>query len=808
MNISYNWLRKYINTPISVDEVSAILTNIGLEVEGVEKIGGKKDYLDKVIIGEVLSAEKHNNADKLKVTQIDFGNGEPVQIVCGAPNVAAGQKVAVATVGTQLPTADGESFTIKKAKIRGEESNGMICSEVELGIGEDNSGILVLPNDYQAGKSIQEYISTEEDYLIEIGLTPNRADAMSHYGVARDLYAALKVRGYEAEFIPYDLSNYPTENFGDNPIKSSIKNTEAAPRYASVYLKNIHVQPSPEWLQTALRTIGLTPVNNVVDIANFVMHDLGQPLHTFDADKISGQEVVVDLADEGTKFTTLDGTERTLKGHELMISDAEKPMCIAGVFGGKNSGVTNETTSLFVESAYFDPVTIRKGAKAHALNTDASFRFERGIDPTLTIDALKKAVLLLVEYANAEIASNIEDFYPKAVEDFPVTLRYKKINQLLGMEIPTEKIKEIFTYLEIKTVKENDEQVEVLVPAYRVDVQREVDLIEEILRLYGYDNIAAPEKVSFSIIPSNKTNPEKIEDFVARELNTFGFHEAMNNSLMKREYEDLFHFPEGEFVEMLNPLSADLAVMRRSLITGLLENVVFNVNRKNKNIKLYEFGKIYTKLNNTYQESKQLALVVSGDLGEENWTKNQRKASFYDLKGVLNQIFERLGLRIDLESPTEDPNLQEGIRLMADGKELGYAGIVDQKLLKKIDLNQAVFYAQLHWDVLLSMVNQQPLKYKEISKFPGSRRDLALLLPQSTTYEELYNAAFGLKNDLLKAVHLFDVYEGDKLPAGKKSYALSFQFRDDQKTLSDAEVDKVMKKLIHLYENDFGASLR
>lgn len=806
MKISYNWLKNYIDTDLTIDEISAILTNIGLEVEGVEKVGGAKDYLENVIVGHVISTEKHPNADKLKVTQIDFGNGEPVQIVCGAPNVAAGQNVPVARVGAVLPTADGETFKIKKAKIRGEESNGMICSEVELGIGEDHSGILVLPEHYTPGTPMSQYISEHEDQLIEIGLTPNRADAMSHFGVARDLYAALKVRGFNATFKPQTVE-YPTETRGDNPISIEVDHS-LAPRYAGVYLKNINVKPSPEWLQNDLRTIGLSPINNVVDITNYILHDLGQPLHAFDAAKISGNKIIVKTLAEGTKFTTLDNVERTLKGHELMICDTEKPMCIGGVFGGADSGIKEETKTIFLESAYFDPVTIRKGAKAHGLNTDASFRFERGIAPNMTIEALKKAVNLLVEYADAEIASDITDLYPQPIEDYKFSLRLAKIKQILGVEIPLEKVKLILSSLEIEIINETTEQLDLIVPAYRVDVQREVDLIEDILRIYGYDNIETPTKVSFSIIKSEGINKEKVEDFIARELNAFGFHEAMNNSMIKREYENLFEFPEGEFVEMLNPLSADLAVMRRSLISGLLENVTFNINRKNSDIKLFEFGKIYSKINNQYLETRQLGIVLSGNIATESWTKNNRKVTFFDLKGIVNQIFTRLNISIDTETPTEDKNLSDGITLFSGKTNVGYLGIVDKKLAKKLDFSQDVFYAQLNWDEILKLAENKKLVYKEISKFPGSRRDLALLIDQSVKYEDLYKTAFGTKNDLLKAVNLFDVYEGENLPAGKKSYALSFMIQDENKTLNDQEIDQFMNKLINLYQEKFGASLR
>ncbi|WP_313374411.1 phenylalanine--tRNA ligase subunit beta [Chishuiella sp.] len=808
MKISYNWLKTYIDTDISIDEISSTLTSTGLEVEGVEEIGGAKKYLDTVLVGKVLSTIPHPNADKLKVTKIDLGDGKETQIVCGAPNVAEGQNVPVATVGTVFPTPDGD-FKIKKAKIRGEESFGMICSEVELGIGTDNSGILVLPEDLKPGTPTSQIFTSEEaDKEIEIGLTPNRADAMSHFGVARDLYAALKTRDINATFKPYNVSDYPTTDFGKNPISIEVKDTEAAPRYAGIYLKNIKVAESPEWLKNRLKVIGLSPINNVVDITNYILHDLGQPLHAFDADKIEGNKIIVQKLAEGTKFTTLDGVERELKGHELMICDENKPLCIAGVFGGENSGVTESTTNLFLESAYFEPVTIRKGAKAHALNTDASFRFERGIDPNTTIDALKKAVLLLTEIAGAEIASNIDDIYPNPIANFNVKLRLGKVVELLGVEIAEDKIKAILENLEIKILAENNGVLDLEVPAYRVDVQRDVDLIEDILRIYGYDNIEIPTKFSFSYIPNQKVSPDKIEDFIARQLTAFGFNEAMNNSLTKREYETIFAYPEGESVAMLNPLSADLAVMRRTLLNGLLENVAFNVNRRNTDVKLFEFGKVYGKIDGKYEEDKCLGIILSGNFNSESWTGNVRKSTFSDLKGLVQQIFVRLNIKVTEELPANDKNFLDGIEFISGNKSLGKLGIVDKKIAKKLGVSQDTFFAQLNWENLVSLANKNNLKYKDIPKFPGSRRDLALLIDSNVKYEDLFKATKEVKSSLLKSVNLFDVYEGDKLPNGKKSYALSFMIQDENKTLSDQDIDALMQKLIKLYQDKFNAELR
>ncbi|QTV04698.1 phenylalanine--tRNA ligase subunit beta [Faecalibacter bovis] len=804
MKISYNWLKTYIDTEVSLDEISAVLTNIGLEVEGVEKVGGAKEYLETVVVGKVLETQPHPNADKLKVTKIDLGDGQATQIVCGAPNVAAGQTVPVATIGTVFPG----DFKIKKSKIRGEESFGMICSEVELGIGEDNSGILVLDDALTAGTPLSTIFVEEEDHLIEIGLTPNRADAMSHFGVARDLYAAFKAREINGSFTSYNVEAYPTTDFGANPIAIEVADTEAAPRYAGVYLKNVTVKESPDWLKNKLRTIGLSPINNIVDITNFILHDLGQPLHAFDADKIEGNKVTVKKLAEGTKFTTLDGVERSLKGHELMICNENAPMCIAGVFGGQDSGITENTTNVFLESAYFEPVTIRKGAKAHGLNTDASFRFERGIDPSITVDALKKAVMMLVELADAEIASNITDIYPTPIENFTFDLRLAKVKELLGVEIPEATIKTILAALDINILNENNGTLSIEVPAYRVDVQREVDIIEDILRIYGYDNIEIPSKFSFSYVPTTSIDPEKTEDFVARQLTAAGFNEAMNNSLTKKEYENVFYYPEGESVEMLNPLSTDLAVMRRTLLNGLLENVAFNVNRRNTNVKLFEFGKIYRKLNEVYEEQRCLGIVLSGNYTSESWTGNLRKASFADLKGLVQQLFVRLKIEITAEKAAHNDNYTDGIEIFNNEVSLGSIGIINKKLAKKIGISQEIYFAQLNWDAILTLANEQKLTYKEISKFPSSRRDLALLLDNTVKYEELYLAARSVKTNLLKDINLFDVYEGDKLPAGKKSYALSFMIQDENKTLSDQEIDGVMNKLIKVYQTQFNAELR
>lgn len=811
MKISYNWLSSYVKTDIDVNKIGEILTSIGLEVEGIESSDTNSNNLEGVIVGKVVALEKHANADKLRVATVDVGTGDPLQIVCGAPNIAEEQKVAVATVGTELTGKDGKSFKIKEAKLRGVDSFGMICSEAELGFSDNQDGIWVLEPSVKIGTPIADLIEkSNSDAMFEIGLTPNRTDAMSHFGVARDLNAALNVLKINSKFSASNVEEFDQINKKDSesPINIEIKNSDLAPRYAGIYLENISVKPSPEWIQERLKTIGLQPINNVVDITNYILHDLGQPLHAFDADKINGKKIIVQTLPKGTKFKTLDGNERALNGSELMICDEKGGLCMAGIYGGLDSGVSESTKNIFLESAYFEPVTIRKGSKFHGLNTDSSFRFERGVDPNMTITALKKAVILLNQYADAEIVGEIQDIYPNPIQNFKVVLRYHKIDQLLGERIHRERIKNILDLLEIKIISESNETLEVEVPPYRADVQREVDLIEEILRIYGYNQIKMPEKVTFSVVKNEVIGHQRLENITANYLVSLGFHEAMNNSLVKNEYQSVYGLNEEEGVRMLNPLSGDLAVMRQTMLSGLLDNTAYNINRKNSDIKLFEIGKTYKKLNKGYEETYQLALLLSGNTSRENWTKSAQKSSFYHLKGTAEQLLKRLNINDAKQKPVSLNNFSDAISFELNGKEFGIVGIVDKKILKKADVSQDVFYAEFNWEMIVEFASEYKLQYKEISKFPAVKRDLALLLDKEISYSELYESTQNLKLDLLKSVQLFDVYEGDKLPEGKKSYALSFVLQNEEKTLADTEIEKTMNELIRNFQKNFNAELR
>lgn len=810
MKISYNWLSSYIKTDLEVQKIGEILTNTGLEVEGIESTASQNQDLEGVVVGKVVSLEKHPNADKLRVARVDVGNGEPLQIVCGAPNIEEEQKVPVATIGTVLTAPDGKSFTIKEAKLRGVESFGMICSEAELGVSDNHEGIWVLEPSYKIGTPLKDYIKKpKSDILIEIGLTPNRTDAMCHFGVARDLNAALNVLKIKGEFIQPNVDefeNIPTS--GKSPIEVEVKNPELAPRYAGIYLENIQVKPSPEWLQERLKTIGLNPINNVVDITNYILHDLGQPLHAFDAEKIADQKIIVQTLPAKTKFKTLDGVERELNGTELMICDKNGGLCMAGVYGGIESGVTDSTTKVFLESAYFNPVSIRKSSKYHGLNTDSSFRFERGVDPNMTIIALKKAVMLLTKYADAKVVGEILDLYPTPIENFKTVLRYHKVDQILGERLHREQIKGILESLDIQIISESNETLELSIPPYRADVQREIDVIEEILRIYGYNKIKTPEKISFSAVKNEEKNPQRIENAVAQTLISLGFHEAMNNSVVKAEYQSIFSLDENKGVKLINPLSSDLALMRQSMLPSLLENVAYNLNRKISDLKLFEFGKVYQKANKGYEENYQLAVLISGFKNKENWANPQVKSNFFTLKGVIFQFLNRIGISDIQEKAVSQPNFSDAIILEVNKKELGILGIVDKKILKKMDVSQDVFFAQLDWEYIVKLASEYKLKYKEISKFPAVRRDLALLIDKNVLYKDLYESTQNLKMDLLKSVQLFDVYEGDKIPAGKKSYAMSFILQNEEKTLSDVEIDGAINELIRNFQKNFQAELR
>lgn len=809
MKISYNWLKQFIQIDWDSERTGALLTDLGLEVEGIDKIESIKGSLQGVVVGEVLTKEKHPGADRLSVTTVDLGQGEPVQIVCGAPNVAAGQKVPVATVGTVLYDKDGEGFKIKKGKIRGEVSLGMICAEDELGLGTDHDGIMVLDSELKPGTPVAEVFDIEVDEVFEIGLTPNRSDAMSHFGTARDLKAGLVQLGETKELITPSVSDFHVD---DRSFKVDIEVNEEklAPRYCGITISNVTIAPSPEWMQNRLKSIGLAPINNIVDITNYVMHELGQPLHAFDAHKIKGGKVVVERLAQGTKFTTLDGVERELNAEDLMICDGESnPLCIAGVFGGEKSGVTESTSTIFLESAYFDAVSVRKTAKRHALNTDASFRFERGIDPNLTKYALKRAALLIEKYAQGKFTSDILEFYPTKIQDNEVFLSYDNAYRLIGQKIPKETIKSILASLEIKLNSETEGGLGLIVPAYRTDVLREADVIEEILRVYGYNNIEYSNKLNTSITNS-EFDEVKVENIVANQLTAQGFNETMANSLTKPAYADLTEDVNSENnVRMLNPLSADLEVMRQSLLFSGLESVIYNINRKNDNIKFFEFGKSYHHYNDKYEEKKHLTLFVSGNRTKESWNQKDISLDFFYIKGVITSLLERLGIDGQVKvKPTKSDCFADGLSLYKGKIKLVDLGIVSKRILKVFGIKQEVFYADIDWENLIMVTKNHKIVVQAMAKFPAVKRDLSLLLDEKTSFAEVYNLAFQTEKKFLKEVDLFDFYEGDKLPEGKKSYAVSFLLQDENKTLEDKQITKMMAKLQTAFEKQLGASLR
>ncbi len=808
MKISYNWLQQFLQLDWSPEKTGELLTDLGLEVEGIELKESIKGSLKGVVIGEVLTCKKHPNADKLKVTTVNLGQGEPVQIVCGAPNVDAGQKVPVATIGTMLYDEKGEGFKIKKGKIRGEESHGMICAEDELGLGNSHDGIMILNEDLVPGTPCAEVFKIETDYVFEIGLTPNRADAMSHYGVARDLRAGLMQKDVNLELISPSVSDFHVDE-RRLKIDIEVENKELIPRYCGITITDVEVKESPEWIKNRLKAIGIAPKNNVVDITNYVLHELGQPLHAFDASKIRGNKVVVKTLEEGTKFVTLDEVERELSAEDIMICDAEdNPLCIGGVFGGLKSGVTENTTTLFLESAYFNPVAIRKTAKRHGLNTDASFRFERGIDINQTMYALKRAALLIEEYAGGKLSSDILDFFPEKVEDFEVFLSFDSVYKLIGQEIPKETIKKILASLEIKINSVTEAGLGLVIPSYRVDVQREADIIEEILRVYGYNNIEFSHKLNASI-SFDDDKQVKVENSIANQLVSIGFNETMSNSLTKEDYISLSEDLNANFnVEMLNPLSSDLKVMRQSLLFSGLESIAYNINRKNNALKFFEFGKTYHKYENGYEELKHLTLFVTGNRVKDTWKVASTSSDFFYLKGVISSLFERVGLTNLKTSPTKSDVFSEGLTLSLGKTKLVDFGVVKRSVLKEFSIKQEVLFADIKWDVILPLVGKKKIKVSDLPKFPAVKRDLALLLDQKVEFKELYNLAFQSERKLLKEVDLFDVYEGKNLPEGKKSYAVSFVLQDENKTLNDKQIDKIMQKLQQTFEKNVGAELR
>jgi len=808
MKISYNWLKQFLQVNWETSKTSELLTDLGLEVEGVETIESIKGSLEGIVIGEVLTCVQHPNADRLKITTVDLGLEIPVQIICGAPNVASGQKVPVATIGTTLYDDKGAAFKIKKGKIRGEESHGMICAEDELGLGTSHEGIMVLDKKLKPGTPAAEVFDIETDHVFEIGLTPNRADAMSHYGVARDFRAGLIQHGINLELITPSVSDFHVD---ERRLRFDIEveNKDLAQRYCGISIVDIEVKDSPEWIQNNLKAIGILPKNNVVDITNYVLHELGQPLHAFDANKIKGNKVLVKTLKSGTKFTTLDSIERELHAEDIMICDGESnPICIAGVFGGEKSGVTDKTTSIFLESAYFNPVAIRKTAKRHALNTDASFRFERGIDINFTKYALKRAALLIKEYANGKIASDVMDFYPEKIEDFQVFLSYENAFRLIGQEIDKETIKNILASLEIKINSETEGGLGLTIPSYRVDVQREADIIEEILRVYGYNNIKFSHKLNSSI--SFNTNKEvTLENSIANQLTNLGFNETMANSLTKEEYITFSENLKSEFnVTMLNPLSNELKVMRQSLLFSGLESISYNINRKNSSLKLYEFGKTYHKYERGYQEDKHLTLFVSGAKTKDSWTHVSKNSDFFYLKGIVMSILERIGVTNLKTSSVKSDLFSEGIAFSLGKNKLVEFGVINKRVLKEFGIKQEVLFADFDWKSLNEISGKKKIKVSSLLKFPSVKRDLALLIDEKVTFKEIYNLSFQVERNLLKDVGLFDVYQGDKLPEGKKSYAVSFVLQDSNKTLKDAQIDKIMQKLQQSFEKNLEAVLR
>ena len=820
MNISYNWLKRYIETDLPAEEVARILTDIGLEVEGFEKIETVKGGLQGVVVGQVVTCTDHPDSDHLHVTTVDVGTGEPLQIVCGAANCRAGLKVLCATVGAVLyPNGGDEEFKIKRSKIRGVESLGMLCAEDELGIGPSHEGIVELPADAPVGMAAKEYLRVEDDYLIEIGLTPNRVDAASHIGVARDLAAYLRSRGERTEVKWPDVSAFAVDNH-DLPVAIRVENHEACPRYVGVTVSGCKIGPSPEWMQNCLRAAGINPKNNLVDITNFVLFELGQPLHAFDAAKIEGREVVVRTCAEGTPFVTLDGVERKLTDKDLMICSAERPMCIAGVFGGLDSGISETTTDVFIESAYFNPVWVRKTAKRFGLNTDSSFRFERGIDPNLQVYAAKRAALLMKELAGGTISSEITDICPVPAADFVFDISVARINALIGKEIPQQTVRTILAALEVKILSEHEGRLTVAVPPYRVDVQREADLIEDILRIYGYNNVEIPARVRSTLSYAPKPDRNRLVNLAADFLTDNGFTEIMSNSLTKGAYyEGLTTCPPERCVRILNPLSVDLNVLRQTLLFNMLEAVCLNINHKNGDLKLYEFGNCYfydeakrTEENHlaAYSEEYRLAIAVTGIATPQSWNTKPEKASFFTLRAVAEKLLRRFGIDIyALKSePTQSDLFAEGLTMSLNGKELLQIGVVSGKLRRLTDVKQEVYYLEMNFDALVRSTKKHRIAAEELSKFPEVKRDLALLVDRDVTFAALRSVALATERKLLKNVSLFDVYEGDKLPEGKKSYALSFILEDKTRTLDDKTIERVMANLTRQFEQQCGAQVR
>jgi phenylalanyl-tRNA synthetase beta chain len=821
MKISCNWLKEYVNTNLPAVEIARILTDCGLEVEAIEEYETIKGGLKGVIIGHVLSTMRHPNADKLTCCKVDIGDGQVLDIVCGAPNVAAGQRVPVATIGTVIYKGD-ESFTIKAGKIRGELSEGMICAEDELGLGDSHEGIMVLDEKASIGSPASGYFGVESDTILEVAITPNRADATSHIGVARDLAAAINNR--EKQHAGVVLTLPSVEEFKvDNhslSISVAIENPEACARYTGITISGLQVKESPAWISDRLKAVGLRPINNIVDITNYVLMETGQPLHAFDAACVSGNEVIVKKLSAGTTFVTLDETERTLGENDLMICNKVEPMCIAGVFGGVKSGVTDKTTSVFLESAYFDGTHIRKTSKLHNLKTDASFRFERGADPNMTVYALKRAALLMKELAGGIISSEIVDVYPHPVKDFEVEVSYKRINTLIGKQIDKETVKNILTSLKIGILSESDESLLLSVPPFKVDVTREADVVEEVLRIYGYNNIDFSDSLKSSLSYSRKPDPEKLQQKLSDFLSNNGFNEILTNSLSSVNYyesSELFDF--NNCVKILNPLSNELGVMRQTLLYSGLESISHNLNRRMADLKFYEFGNVYqynpakaesSDVTRKYTEQKKLSVYVTGNQQNESWYITAQKTDYHFLKSIVFATLRKTGVALHkLLAVESDTRLfAEGESFSLNNKTLVSIGRLNSAVLKQFDIKQDVYYAEIDWNSLLREVKPDSVKFSEISRYPEVRRDLALLLDKSVKFIDIEAIAYKNGKGILRSVNLFDVYEGDKIEAGKKSYAVSFTMQDDQKTLTDNDIEKLMKRLSEVFEKELGAVIR
>ncbi len=821
MKISLNWLSEYLKTDLTPQETGAKLTACGLEVESIEAFESVPGGLRGLVVGEVIEKIKHPNADKLSLTKVNVGGAELLSIVCGAPNVEAGQKVIVATVGTIVHPTIGEPFEIKKSKIRGENSEGMICAEDEIGLGQSHAGIMILEANAKVGTPAAEFFGLASDSVFEIGLTPNRADAASHFGVARDLSAVLLAEELQTNPVAeHHAAKLPEVNafrddLSDSSIAVELLNQEACIRYSGIVIKGIEVKASPEWLQNRLKAIGLRPINNVVDVTNYVLHELGQPLHAFDADKISGKKVKVQKVTKATPFVTLDGVERKLSENDLMICDAEKPMCIAGVFGGLNSGVSETTKTIFLESACFEPVHVRKTSKFHTLKTDSSFRFERGTDPEITVFALQRAAKLLQEVAGGEVASKMVDIYPVKVEQKEIAFAFSTCDSLIGKSIEHNTIKKIIRALGISIASEGQDALLLSVPAFKVDVTRSADVIEEVLRIYGYNNIGFPDFVRSSLSFAPKPDPEKLREMVSELLAANGFNEILNNSLTKAAYYDLLKTDAASNVTILNPLSSDLGILRRSLLFGGLETIAYNQKRKNSDLRLFESGKTYFKKPNAeegkwpYFEMQCFCIFITGRKNPESWNGKNEKSGFFDLKIQVNQILTRLGLGDAKTDLVESPEFSEGLKTVIRKKEVVRYGKVSGAIIKALDISGDVFYAEFDWDAILSLAGTTAgIRFSEVSKFPSVRRDLALVIDKKVSYKEVQDIAWATEKNLLCEVNLFDVYEGDKLGNDKKSYAVSFILQDKDATLTDVQIEKIMEKLTKNYTEKLGATIR